>query len=530
MSRTKVHYLGHPLLRAANVKYSLEKEEVEEFIKCKKDIVYFAEKYVKIVTLDDGLQLVKLRDYQKDFLRQCHKEKKICAMWCRRSGKGVIVSIFFLWCTIFQRNISCAILANKQLVAKETMEKYEVAYENLPYFLQMGVLVWNKTEKKLENGSKLIATSTSANAIRGLTINYLLLDEFAHVQQNIAEAFFTSVFPTIASGQNSKIIITSTPLGYNFFYNVFTEGERGLNGFKTSRVTWRDVGGTWDEAWAAEQLRVLKEQKFAQEYEVEFLGSSNTLIKAKYIRDMVHDLPKHQSDGLTIYKEPEPDNVYLIVVDPAEGTGNDDSAAIIFDVTEYPIRIVGKFISNTISPLIFPTILERLGKTYNNAAILTELNNNGQMVANILWSDLEYTSMVSFGFHGNEIGVRTTKSVKRLGCTTFKDMVESEKLIINDSALISQISTFTRKKTGYMADEGAHDDLVMCCVLFGWFSTTEEYKNLTNMNLRHALHAHKLQQIEEEILPFGFIDDGTEVFSISNKKLDDDEDRILFFP
>lgn len=528
MSRTKLHYLGHPQLRAANnTQYSLTKEEVDEFIKCKRDIIYFAEKYVKIVTLDDGLQLVKLRKYQKAFLRQCQKEKKICAMWCRRSGKGVIVSIFFLWCTIFERNITCAILANKQLVAKETMGKYEIAYENLPYFLQMGVLVWNKTEKVLENGSKLIATSTSANAIRGLTINYLLLDEFAHVQQNIAEAFFTSVFPTIASGKKSKIIITSTPLGYNFFYNIFTEGERGLNGFKTSRVTWRDVGGSWDQQWADEQLRVLKEQKFAQEYDVEFLGSSNTLIPGKYIRNMVHDLAIHQSDGLSVYKEPQKDRNYLLVSDPSEGTGNDDSAFVIFDITEYPITIAAKFANNTISPLVFPGIIERMGKTYNNAFILTELNNNGQMIANILWTELEYENMVSFGFHGNEIGVRTTKSVKRLGCSTFKDMIETEKLIINDSDLISQISTFIRKKLGYMADDGAHDDLVMCCVLFAWFSTTEEYKNITNVNLRHVIHASKMKQIEDEILPFGFIDDGTDIFSLSNKK---DIEGGGFFP
>lgn len=518
MSREKITYLGHPQLRAANSQYSLTQEEVEEFIKCKRDVIYFAEKYVKIVTLDDGLQLVKLRTYQKDFLIQCQKEKKICAMWCRRSGKGAVVAIFFLWCTIFQRNISCGILANKQLVAKETIEKYEIGYENLPYFLQMGVLVWNKTEKKLDNGSKLIIAATSANAIRGLTLNYILLDEFAHVQSNIAESFFTSVFPTIASGKNSKIIITSTPLGYNFFYNIFSEGERGINGFKTSVVTWRDVGGNWDDAWAQQQLTVLKEQKFAQEYGVEFLGSSNTLIPGKYIRNMIHDIPKHESNGLTIYKEPEKDKIYLIVADPSEGTGNDDSAFIIFDVTTYPINIVGKFINNTISPLIFPSIIERLAKTYNNASVLIELNNNGQMVANILWSDLEYENMISFGFHGSEIGVRTTKTVKRTGCSTFKDMIECEKLIINDSDLKSQISTFIRRKAGYAAEEGSHDDLVMCCVLLAWFSTTDEYKNITNMDLRKTMLDNRMKRIEDEILPFGFIDDGTGVFSISNDK------------
>ena len=502
------YYKNNPVLRNAGYNYQYSADELKEYVKCSRDIVYFAEKYVYITTVDDGLKLVELRDYQKVFLRQCVANQKTIAMWCRRSGKGAVAAIFFLWYTLFNQDKKCAILANKSAVARETMDKFKVGYENLPFFLKQGITTYNKTSVEFENGSRFMASSTTSNAIRGFTINCLVLDELAFVHPNIAEEFFTSVFPTISSGKSTKIIITSTPNGMgNLFWRLYTEAERGLNGFKYSKVTWEDVG-IWDKQWAKDQQDTLGEIKFNQEFQVEFLGSKHTLISAFAIKNMVPDIPIQQDDNLKVYKNPERGRHYFVSCDPSRGTGRDYSAFVVLDITEYPFTICATYLNDSISPILLPTVLEKIAKQYNNAYVLIEINDNGQQVADILYMDLEYENVVSMSFHGNELGVRTTTSVKRIGCSNFKDIVENTKLIINDIDLISQISTFAQDKKSFSAEPGNYDDLVMACVIFSWFLTTSNFQQLFDLSLRHEIRQKHMKAIEENLTPFGFFDDG----------------------
>jgi len=401
-------YNNNPRLRNAGYTYQYTAAEMDELIKCEQDIIYFAEKYVYVTTVDDGMQLVKLREYQKKFLRQCATEQKIVAMWSRRSGKGAAVAIFFLWYALFNEHKTTAVLANKLSVAKETMGKFKVGYENLPFFLQQGIDVYNKQEVVFENGSRFIVGGTTSNAVRGFTINVLALDELAFVHPNIAEEFFTSVFPTISSGKTTKIIITSTPNGLgNLFWKIFTEAERGINGFVWSKVSWLEVG-IWDQAWADGQRKTLGDIRFNQEYECVFLGSKLTLIAASTLQNMVPDVPIQRDEYMTVYIRPEKNRKYFISCDPSRGTGNDYSAFIVFDITEYPIKICAVYKNNHISPLLLPSILEQTARSYGNAFVLIEINDNGQQVADILYRDLEYENVVSMSFHGNEFGIRTT--------------------------------------------------------------------------------------------------------------------------
>lgn len=445
----------------------------------------------------------------------------LCTKHFIPTHNSTIMAAFFCWYTLFNDEMVCAILANKAIVAREILSRYQKAYENLPEFLQQGVITFNKGSVELENGSKLIAASTSSSAIRGFTINCLYLDEFAFVNTAVAEEFFTSVWPTLSSGKKSKMIITSTPNGFNHFYKLWDEAEKDINGFNPIFVHWSQHPDR-DDNWKKEQLKVLGEDKFAQEMDAEFLGSSNTLIPSKYIKTMSSVKPLHSTQGIKIFKEPikrnpiyqdSKDHTYVIVCDPSRGTGNDNTAFIVYDVSDYPVRISATFRDNTIDPLILPTVLERVARTYNDAHVLIEINDNGQQVTDILWRDLEYENVVVFGGFSKkaQYGARTDTKKKRQGCSLFKGMIESQKLIINDVDLIQEISNFVKKRNSYEAASGHYDDLVMCCVLFAWFATTEEFQNLTDTNYKKEILKQNMQHIEEDILPFGFIDNGHDI-------------------
>lgn len=509
---TNSAYKSNILLRPAGTQYPYSKKEIEEIAKCKNDPIYFIENYVKVVHPDKGLVNMKLYDYQKEMVISYWKQRKTIALTARQMGKSTTIAAFFCWYTIFNEEKSCAILANKASTAREILSRYQKAYENLPKFLQQGVNSWNKGSVELENGSSIIAASTSSSAIRGYTINYLFLDEFAFVQRNIAEEFFTSVWPTISSGKKSQIAICSTPNGFNHFYKLWNEAEQNLNGFNPLFVHWSDHPER-DEKWKEEQLKVLGEDKFDQEMNANFLGSSNTLIHSRIIKTLSADRPILHNDSLRIYKNPEPNKNYILVCDPSRGTGNDSSAFIIFDISSYPFTIAAVYSDENISPLALPTLIEKVGRKYNNAHILVEINDNGQQVADILWRDLEYENFIIFGGFSKrpQFGIRTTTSVKRAGCSMFKDLLENQKLLINDLDIIQEISNFVLTANTYKAAPGYHDDLVMCCVLLSWFVTKEEFKNITNTDYKQQLLKQNIKNIEEDLLPFGFIDDGVEM-------------------
>jgi hypothetical protein len=518
---TAKSYLGNSLLKASGVPLNFTKEEIEEYLKCADDPIYFIESYCKIVTLDHGLQPFNLYDCQKNKVKIIHENRKVILMEGRQQGKTTTSAAYILWYTLFQGSKTVAILANKATAAREVLYRYQIMYENLPTWLQQGVTTWNKGDIALENGSIVFTAATSASGIRGKSVNLLYVDEAAIIPNNVAEQFFTSVYPTISAGETTKILLSSTPLGYNHFWKFWNDAENDRNGFVNLFIPYWDIPGR-DENWASEQRRLLGELKFNQEVLCNFLGSSLTLIASDSIAQMSASPILYQKDGLDIYEKVEKDHAYCIVADTAKGVGGDYSAFQILDITKMPYRIVGKYRNNEISPLLYPSVLYRIGKEYNEAYVLIEINSSEQ-VAEILYAEYEYENIISVsrtpqgqvvngGFGGNktQLGVITDKKVKRIGCSNFKSLVEEKKLIINDADTIAEISTFIEKRNSYSADEGYHDDLVMPLVLFSWLTTNSYFKELTNINIRKELYDARIKMIEEEVTPFGFINNGDE--------------------
>jgi hypothetical protein len=525
-------YLGNSSLKKIGVTISFTEEQVLEYQKCSEDPVYFIDNYCYIVTLDHGIQPFKLYDCQKEKIETIHNNRRVIIMESRQAGKTTTSAAYILWYTIFQADKQVAILANKDKTAREILSRYQLMYENLPLWMQQGIKVWNKGDVELENGSKVFTAATTSAGIRGKSVNLLYIDEAAIIPNNIADQFFTAVYPVVSAGQTTKILITSTPLGYNHFWKFWNDAENGRNGFTPLFIPYWKIPGR-DEKWAEDQRKVLGDVKYNQEVLCKFLGSALTLIRADIIEQMSYNEPVLREEGLDLYEYPvkgerdvngkivKKPHSYVIVADTAKGVGGDYSAFVIIDVTEVPYRLVGKYRNNTIAPMLYPSVIHKLAKQYNEAYILTEINSSEQ-VAHILYNEYEYENIlfvqrdskgqrISGGFAGagkTQLGVNTDKKVKRIGCFNFKSLLEEQKLLIHDADVISEISTFIEKKHSFEADEGYHDDLVMALVLFSWLTTNPYFKEITDVNLREAIYQEKIKQIEEEMLPIGFIDDG----------------------
>lgn len=517
-AKTKT-YLGNANLKAVGVDLEFTEEQIQEYIKCANDYIYFIETYCKIVTLDNGLQPFKLYECQKKKLQIIHSNRKVILMEGRQQGKTTTSAAYILWYTLFQESKTVAILANKATAAREVLYRYQLMYENLPIWLQQGVSTWNKGDIALENGAIVFTAATSRAGIRGKSVNLLYVDETAIIPNNLAEEFFTAVYPTISAGETTKILLSSTPLGYNHFWKFWTDAEKGANGFVPLFIPYSEIPGR-DAKWAEEQRKLLGELRFNQEVLCNFLGSSLTLIAAEVIGQLSPDSPIYSKDGLDIFEKAEKNRTYVIVADTSRGVEGDYSAFSIIDVTEMPYKQVGKYRDNKISPLLYPSVIYKVAKEFNEAYVLVEINTSEQ-VAEILYNEYEYENIVfvnrttngqivSGGFGGGktQLGVITDKKVKRIGCSNFKSLVEERKLLIRDADTISEISTFIQRRNSYGADEGYHDDLVMPLVLFSWLTTNPYFKDLTNINIRKELYEKRIQNIEEELTPFGIIDDG----------------------
>jgi len=515
-------YLGNQNLKAAGVAVNFTKEQIEEYIKCADDPIYFIINYCKIVTLDYGLQKFDLYECQKNKINVIHENRRIILMEGRQQGKTTTSAAYILWTTLFSANKTVAILANKAAAAREVLSRYQVMYEHLPVWLQQGVTTWNKGDIELENGSKVFTAATSSSAIRGRSVNMLYVDEAAIIPNNVAEDFFTSVYPTISAGETTKILLSSTPLGYNHFWKFWNDAEEDRNGFVNLFIPYWEIPGR-DEKWAEEQRRLLGELKYNQEVLCKFLGSSLTLINADTISQMSAIPPTIQKDGLDVFQESNPKNTYVLVADTAKGVGGDYSAFTVVDITEAPFTIAAKYRNNRISPMLYPSVIHSIAKQYNEAFILVEINSSEQ-VAQILYNEYEYENLLfinrsgtgqkinsGFGASGKvEFGITTDKKVKRIGCSTLKSLVEEKKLLITDADIISEISTFIEKRGSYSADEGYHDDLVMTLVLFSWLFTDPYFKDLTDINIRQEMYQTQIAAIENSVAPFGFINNGLE--------------------
>ena len=519
---TKETYLGNPQLKAAYVPVEFTEDQVKEYIKCKDNPTHFISNYVQIVDVDKGLVPFELRDYQKNMVDTFSDQRFVICKMARQSGKSTTIIAYLLHYVLFNESTNVAVLANKKALAVELLGRLQLAYENLPKWLQQGVVTWNKGNLEIENGSKIIAAATSGSAIRGGSYNIIFLDEFAHVPSNISEQFFNSVYPTISSGETTKVLIVSTPNGMNMFYKMWVDAEEKRNSYSPIEVHWSQVPGR-DEKWKQETIKNTSELQFQQEFECDFIGSANTLINGAKLRQVPFKNPIFSHEGLDVYQQPIEHHTYVVIVDTSRGQGLDYSAFSVIDVSQMPYRQVVKYRNNEISPMLYPNAIYAIAKKYNEAFVLVEVNDIGGQVADILYYDIEYENIMMTSMKGRAgqqigggfakdscLGIKTTKQVKRIGCATLKDMIEHDKLIIEDFDTISELTTFSSKGQSYEAEEGAHDDLVMTLVLFSWLVQQRYFKDLTNMDIREKLFSEQMKMLEDELTPFGFINDGQE--------------------
>ena len=518
-------YLGNPNLKKANTAIEFTEENVIEFLKCKDDPVYFATNYIKIVSLDHGLVSFNMYPFQEKLIRNFHNHRfNICKM-PRQTGKSTTCVSYLLHYAIFNDNVNIAILANKASTARDLLGRLQLAYENLPKWMQQGIIAWNKGSMELENGSKIIAASTSASAVRGGSYNIIFLDEFAFIPNHIADEFFASVYPTISSGQSTKVIMVSTPHGMNHFYRYWHDAERGKNDYIATEVHWSEVPGR-DAKWKEQTIANTSEQQFKVEFECEFLGSVDTLISPAKLKAMVYDDPVQSNDSLYVYNKPEEMRDYIVTVDVARGVSKDYSAFVVFDITTFPYKVVARYRNNEIKPMMFPSVIQEVATAYNNAYILCEVNDIGDQVASILNFDLEYENMlmcsmrgragqiVGTGFSGKktQLGVKMSSTTKKIGCSNLKTLIEDDKLIITDYDTISELTTFIQRKQSFEAEEGCNDDLAMCLVIFSWLVAQDYFKEMTDQDVRRRIYEEQKNQIEQDMSPFGFISDGLDGF------------------
>lgn len=514
-------YRGNKNLRAPGINQSWTAEEILEYKKCQDDPIYFIRKYVKIVDIDKGIVPFDLWSFQEKLIEDIHNNRFTIGLWPRQVGKSTTIAAYMLHFVLFNSNKTCAILAHKAAGANEILGRIQNAYELLPTWLQMGVLDWNKGSFVLENKSKIIASATSSSAIRGTSISFLLLDEFAFVPRNIADDFFRSVYPTISSGTQSKIAIISTPYGMNHYYKLWNEAVNGDNGYKPNRAFWHQVPGR-DKKWKDEVIKNTSEESFNQEFDCEFLGSAGTLISATKLAEMTYKKPVFEDkEGLKIYEPPMQGKAYIMTVDTSEGLGLDSHAISVFDVSKVPYNQVAVYKNSELETLLLADVALSIAEKYNEAHVLIELNNLGNEVANTLYLDLEYENIIFVtmngrngqvmggGFAGKtQFGIKSTSQSKRISCSLTKTLIENDKLIINDFDTYSEFTTFVRDKNTYNAEEGHNDDLVTCVRLFAWITGQQYFKEEMEQDLRSSLNRSSVDKMEEMLTPFGIIDDG----------------------
>lgn len=524
--KTNDQYRDNPLLKKAGIEFEFTKEQLEEYVKCSNDPMYFTKNYVKIVTLDEGLAPFEPYEYQNKIIRTVHENRFVICKMPRQSGKTTTIVSYLLHYVLFNPDMNVAILANKQSTAIEILHRFKTAYENLPKWLQQGVFSWNKGSIELENGSRILAASTSSSAVRGSSFNLIFIDEFAFIPHEIAEEFFASVYPTISSGSETKVLLVSTPKGLNMFYKFWTDAVNKRNLYIPVEVRWQDVPGR-DEKWKQETIANTSQEQFKTEFECDFLQSSGTLIDGEKLRLLTYHSPiESNSNGFKVYEAPIEDHKYMLVCDVSRGVGKDFHAFSVLDITKPPYKQVATFRNNELSPLVLPSAIYPVLRQYNNAFALIEVNDIGAQVADILKHDMEYPNILGTAYRGrkgqvlgegfgnesqNANGIRTTVPVKRIGCSLLKSLIVEDKLVINDYWTIDELTTFVATKESYEAEKGHHDDLVMTLVLFSWATSQEYFRELLDTDIRKAIYENSLDRVEEEMTPFGFIEYGDSI-------------------
>jgi hypothetical protein len=483
------------------------------------DPVYFAENYVKVISLDKGLVPFHLYPYQENMFEHFNTNRFSIVLACRQSGKSISSCAYLLWFALFHSEKTIAILANKGATAREMLGRITLMLENLPFFLQPGCKALNKGSIEFSNNSRIIAAATSGSSIRGMSVNLLYLDEFAFVER--ATEFYTSTYPVVSAGKDTKVIITSTANGIgNMFHKIWEGAVQGINEFKPFRVDWWDVPGR-DEEWKKQTIANTSQLQFDQEFGNTFFGTGDTLINSETLMSFRARQPiKHMEGGdLLIYEKPVEKHDYIMVVDVSKGRGQDYSTFNLIDISVAPFRQVAVYRNNTISPILFPNIIYKYAQSYNNAYTVIESNDQGSVVCNGLYHELEYENVhVESMVKADSIGINMNRKVKRLGCSAIKDLLENHKLEVVDENTIIEISTFVAKGQSYEASDGNHDDLMMNLVMFGYFASTQYFGDMTDIDLKRMLFEKRMEEIENDIVPFGFVDDGSQYIEEEIKK------------
>lgn len=523
MARTPFSYQNNPNLPNEQYRHSFTQHELDEYLKCADDPVYFAKRYVKIINVDRGLIPFEMWDFQERMLKTFHENRFSICKLPRQVGKSTTSVAYILHQVLFNENFVVAILANRAPTARELLQKLKLAFEYLPMFLKQGIKEWNKGSIYLANGSRVLADSTSGSSVRGFSFNLIFLDEFAFVPNNIAEEFFNSTYPTISSGQSSKVVIVSTPNGMNLFYKMWQKAIEKVSTYVPIEIHWSMVPGR-DEAWAAETIRNTSQRQFDQEFGCEFLGSSNTLISGAKLATLHWKEPIRKIECMDIFEEPIHKHTYVLCADVSEGQGLDYSTFSIFDVTQIPYRQVAKYRSNEISPMLLPAVIYSAARQYNEAFVLIEINSIGLQVADILHYELEYENLLKFQIKGKQgqqasggfaagknklaFGLKVTAQSKMIGCSNLKTMIENDKLILNDEDTITELFSFSADKKTFKAEEGQNDDLAMTLVHFGWLTAQKLFKETVSNDIRYALQKEISYLEDVNNVPFGYIDNG----------------------
>ena len=506
-------YLGNINVKRDGVQHQFTEEEVKEYVKCGKDPVYFCNKYLKVISLDEGLVPFNLYPYQEQMFKHFNDNRFSIVLACRQSGKSISSVAYILWYACFHSEKTIAILANKGATAREMLARVTLMLENLPFFLQPGCKALNKGSIEFSNNSRIIASATSGSSIRGMSVNLLFLDEFAFVER--ANEFYTSTYPVISAGKETKVIITSTANGIgNTFHKIWEGAVQGVNEFTPFTVNWYDVPGR-DEEWKAQTIANTSQLQFDQEFGNTFFGTGDTLINADTLLSFRAKPPKEVFEGgdLLVYEEPTKSREYIMTVDVSKGRGQDYSTFTVIDIGTRPFKQVAVYRNNTISPILFPNIIYKYAKVYNDAYVVIESNDQGTLVCNGLYQDLEYDNIhMESAVKADRIGIEMNRKVKRLGCSAIKDILEEKKLDIVDEQTIMEISTFVSKGQSYEASDGNHDDLMMNLVMFGFFVSTQYFSDMTDINLKQLMFEKKMKEIEDDVPPVGFIEDGVAAY------------------
>ena len=537
-------FLSNPKLKKQGVTEPFTLQQLAEYDKCSEDPIYFIRKYVKIINVDRGEIPFEMYDFQEQMVRNFVANRFNIVKCPRQVGKSITTVSYLLWVILFNENQNIAILANKYKTAQKLLQDLKKSYMQLPKWMQQGVVEWNKGNIELENGCKLMASSTAGDAIRGNSFNLIFLDEFAFVPAHIADDFFKSVYPTISSGDTSKVIIVSTPNGMNMFHAMWTQANNPRdskdpamrwNGYHPFAIHWSMVPKPngkelRDEAWKQETISRTSESQFRQEFECEFIGSSNTLIAHQKLELMskTWKIPVQKqhmkfsqfNDGtealMDIHVPPLPGHQYVLTADVAGGKELDHSAFVVFDITSMPYQIVAKYHSDKITQMLFPDVIAEAAAKYNQAYVMVETNDND--VAKTLQMELEYENLITTttkgkgtqvggGFGKNvEFGLRSSRGTKRTGCSNLKTLIESDKLLVYDYQIITELTQFVSNSRGsYSAEEGKHDDLAMCLVNFGWLATQRYFRELTDTDVYSQLKKDYEEAMDDDLVPFGFI-------------------------